>query len=39
MNALSTIKGILFDLDGVLYIGSHAVEGAIDAIMHCQYSR
>jgi len=32
MNALSSIKGILFDLDGVLYIGSKAIEGAIEAI-------
>lgn len=28
----SAIKGILFDLDGVLYIGSQAIEGAVDAI-------
>lgn len=32
MNALSSIKGILFDLDGVLYVGSKAIEGAVDAI-------
>jgi len=32
MNPLSGIKGILFDLDGVLYIGSHAIEGAIEAV-------
>ena len=32
MNALSSIKGILFDLDGVLYIGSHAIEGAVEAV-------
>ena len=32
MNALSTIKGILFDLDGVLYVGSRAIEGAVQAI-------
>ena len=32
MNTFSSIKGILFDLDGVLYIGSHAVEGAIEAV-------
>lgn len=38
MNTLSTIKGILFDLDGVLYIGSHAVEGAIDAVRKIQAS-
>lgn len=34
MQSLSTIKGILFDLDGVLYIGSQAIEGAIDAVEH-----
>lgn len=28
----SNIKGILFDLDGVLYIGSDVIRGAIDAI-------
>lgn len=32
MNTLSHIKGVLFDLDGVLYIGSHAIEGAVDAV-------
>jgi ribonucleotide monophosphatase NagD (HAD superfamily) len=34
MNHLSGIKGILFDLDGVLYIGSRAIEGAIEAVEH-----
>jgi HAD superfamily hydrolase (TIGR01458 family) len=34
MNPLSGIKGILFDLDGVLYIGSRAIEGAIEAVEH-----
>jgi HAD superfamily hydrolase (TIGR01458 family) len=29
---LSFIRGILFDLDGVLYVGSTAIEGAIEAI-------
>ncbi|MGJ0515576.1 MAG: TIGR01458 family HAD-type hydrolase [Methylomicrobium sp.] len=29
---LSFIRGILFDLDGVLYVGSKAVEGAVEAI-------
>ena len=38
MNTLSSIKGTLFDLDGVLYIGSHAVEGAIGAIEKIQGS-
>ncbi len=38
MNTLSSIKGILFDLDGVLYIGSHAIEGAIEAVKKIQNS-
>ncbi|MES2580397.1 MAG: TIGR01458 family HAD-type hydrolase [Pseudomonadota bacterium] len=38
MNILSSIKGVLFDLDGVLYIGSHAVEGAIEAVGKIQAS-
>ena len=35
---LSGINGVLFDLEGVLYIGTQAIEGAIDAlaqIRHC----
>ena len=32
MNTLPSVKGILFDLDGVLYIGSNAVGGAIEAL-------
>ncbi len=32
MNTLSSIKGILFDLDGVLYVGSKAIEGAVATI-------
>jgi HAD superfamily hydrolase (TIGR01458 family) len=32
MAHLSFIRGILFDLDGVLYVGSTAVEGAVEAI-------
>lgn len=32
MNTLSTIKGLLFDLDGVLYVGSNAIEGAVEAV-------
>ncbi len=32
MNILSSIKGILFDLDGVLYVGPHALEGAVEAV-------
>jgi HAD superfamily hydrolase (TIGR01458 family) len=38
MNTLSAVKGILFDLDGVLYIGSQAVEGAIEAVRKIQAS-
>lgn len=38
MNTLSSIKGILFDLDGVLYIGSHAIAGAINAVEKIQNS-
>ena len=32
MSDLSALKGILFDLDGVLYTGSNAIEGAIEAV-------
>lgn len=32
MYTLSSIKGILFDLDGVLYVGSRAIEGAAEAV-------
>jgi HAD superfamily hydrolase (TIGR01458 family) len=32
MNPLSGIKGILFDLDGVLHIGSRAIEGAVETV-------
>jgi len=32
MSDLSALKGILFDLDGVLYTGSNAIEGAVEAI-------
>ena len=38
MNTLSSVKGILFDLDGVLYIGSHAVDGAVGAVRRIQAS-
>ncbi len=38
MNTLSSVKGILFDLDGVLYIGSQAIEGAIEAVRKIQAS-
>jgi HAD superfamily hydrolase (TIGR01458 family) len=32
MKTLATIKGILFDLDGVLYVGQNAIEGAVEAV-------
>lgn len=32
MTDLSCIRGILFDLDGVLYVGSQVIDGAIGAI-------
>lgn len=32
MNALAGVKGILFDLDGVLYVGSTVIDGAIETV-------
>lgn len=32
MNTLAHIKGILFDLDGVLYVGPKRIDGALEAI-------
>jgi len=32
MTDLSSLRGILFDLDGVLYVGPNVIEGAINAI-------
>jgi ribonucleotide monophosphatase NagD (HAD superfamily) len=32
MKDLSSLRGILFDLDGVLYVGPNVIEGAITAI-------
>ncbi len=32
MTTLSTVRGILFDLDGVLYIGNQIIDGAQQAI-------
>lgn len=32
MNSFTSAKGVLFDLDGVLYIGSRAIEGAIESV-------
>ncbi len=38
MDPLCSIKGILFDLDGVLYVGSQAIDGAIEAVRKIQAS-
>jgi hypothetical protein len=38
MNAFSTLKGMLFDLDGVLYTGSQPIEGAIETIRRIRSS-
>ena len=32
MTGFPKIKGLLFDLDGVLYVGSRVIGGAIDAV-------
>ena len=32
MRALDSIKGLLFDLDGVLYVGNQVIEGAPETI-------
>lgn len=36
MTDFSTIKGIMFDLDGVLYVGNTPVDGAIEAVKQLQ---
>ncbi len=38
MNGIKTIKGMLFDLDGVLYIGPQVIEGAIEAVARIRAS-
>lgn len=38
MNTLSSTKGILFDLDGVLYVSSSTIDGAIEAIQKIRTS-
>ena len=38
MNTLSSLKGILFDLDGVLYVGSKPIEGALEAVARIRAS-
>jgi ribonucleotide monophosphatase NagD (HAD superfamily) len=32
MTDLSLLSGILFDLDGVLYVGSRLIDGAIETV-------
>ena len=32
MKTLATIKGLLFDLDGVLFVGANVIEGAVEAV-------
>lgn len=34
MSNLSDIRGILFDLDGVFFVGDHAITGAAETIAH-----
>ena len=36
MNNLDNIRGILFDLDGVFFVGDQAIAGAADVIAHVQ---
>ncbi len=36
MNESLVVKGILFDLDGVLYVGSRAIDGAVAAVARIQ---
>ncbi|MDD5271841.1 MAG: TIGR01458 family HAD-type hydrolase [Methylovulum sp.] len=38
MNDLTTIKGLLFDLDGVLYVGPTAIKGAVGAVQKIRAS-
>lgn len=38
MTALSSLRGILFDLDGVLYVGSKPIEGVIEAVARIRAS-
>ena len=37
-NRIEAAKGILFDLDGVLYVGSQAIAGAVEAVSSIQNS-
>lgn len=38
MNQRILVKGMLFDLDGVLYVGSQPISGAIDAVQRIRNS-
>lgn len=38
MNALPAIRGILFDLDGVLYVGAEVIDGALEAVARIRAS-
>lgn len=38
LQPLTSVKGILFDLDGVLYVGSQPVAGAVEAVQHIRNS-
>ena len=38
MNALPAIRGILFDLDGVLYVGAEAIDGALETVARIRAS-
>jgi len=39
MDKLQNIKGILVDLDGVFYVGSKTIEGAVDAVTKIRSSQ
>jgi len=38
MNEVSSSRGLLFDLDGVLYVGKEAIPGAIETVQSCASS-
>lgn len=38
MPSLPAVNGVLFDLDGVLYVGSSAIAGAVDAVSRIRAS-
>lgn len=39
MHEFTKLKGILFDLDGVLYVGDQPINGAIEAIAKVRNSQ